>query len=366
VVMTDIMMPKMNGMDMARAIREKKPDIPIFMVSGFDDVEYLKQAIDLKIDGFVLKPVDPDALIALLGKSALNLRRQEELEEQRRLNELMLDFLPHPAMLIDGSRLRILKVNRSASDLGYHAGGKCDGPFFPDLLLPQMDYHRGTEGLIKNSDRIRMEEIHAFERIWDMTLIPVNMNFFFFNAVDVTQRKMTELALESQATLDALTGLPNRFVLQDRLEHALSQSRRYNASFAVLYVDLDYFKFINDTMGHAVGDMVLREVARRLRERVRDSDTLARLGGDEFCILVHNLNSPEDAFTVAESIIEAVRRPLEIEGKACTLGASVGISICPRDGVTGQDLLQKADAAMYRAKGKGRNTSCFFFETETV
>lgn len=358
IIVTDIVMPKMDGLEMARAIRLKKPETPIVFVTSFSDSDFLRHAIELKVDGFVLKPVRPEALLETLNKCARALRHSQELAERKRLNDLMIDFLPHPAMLINGARRVIIKANNSAAELGYADGFPCQGELFPEVLFAPFTLQRGKG--IRSFERVRMEEVNAHERVWEVTLTPINEQLLFFNAVDVTQRKLTEMALECQASIDELTRLPNRFVLLDRLERALSQTKRYGSSFAVLYVDLDYFKQVNDSMGHGTGDKVLQQAAARIAERVRDSDTVARLGGDEFCVLLHNLKSAADSEAVARSIIDALRRPFTVEDRQWRLGASVGISICPQDGLSAEELLRKADAAMYRAKAAGRNAACFF------
>lgn len=179
---------------------------------------------------------------------------------------------------------------------------------------------------------------------------------------DVTERKVGEMDLKRKATIDELTGIPNRFLFLDRLEQTLAHARRYSSPFALLFVDLNLFKDINDTYGHREGDKVLALVARRIQERVRGSDTVARLGGDEFAVIVGNLKSNDDAARVADAIVEAIGRPFEVQGASCQVGAAVGISVFPMDGETADDLLHKADSAMYRAKRSGHGSFRFWGE----
>ncbi|MBT3372099.1 MAG: EAL domain-containing protein [Rhodospirillaceae bacterium] len=155
------------------------------------------------------------------------------------------------------------------------------------------------------------------------------------------------------AHYDSLTGLPNRALLFDRLTHAINQSRRYDHELAVLFIDLDRFKFVNDTMGHEAGDMVLKTVASRIRECLRESDTVARLGGDEFIALVTNLDAAVSAATVASKIVESVSRPIMIGGNGATISASIGIALFPDDAESADDLMRLSDAAMYQAKQIG-------------
>ena len=155
------------------------------------------------------------------------------------------------------------------------------------------------------------------------------------------------------AHFDSLTGLPNRALLFDRLTHAINQSRRYDHELAVLFIDLDRFKFVNDTMGHEAGDMVLKTVASRIRECLRESDTVARLGGDEFIALVTNLERAVSAAIVATKIVESVSQPIMIGSNGATVSPSIGIALFPDDADDADDLIRLADAAMYQSKLAG-------------
>lgn len=166
--------------------------------------------------------------------------------------------------------------------------------------------------------------------------------------------------LKHQAYHDALTRLPNRALLDDRLTLAIAQAERYRGKLAVMFLDLDNFKQINDTLGHEYGDELLRQVAVRLRNAIRSNDTVARLGGDEFTIVATEIESPDDAAQVASTIIRAVREPYEIIGKESQLTVSIGISIYPDDGDHVSVLKRNADTAMYHAKDRGRNNYQFF------
>ena len=166
--------------------------------------------------------------------------------------------------------------------------------------------------------------------------------------------------LRHAATHDALTGLPNRVLLADRLRQAIARASRQQMRFAVLVVDLDRFKAVNDSLGHIAGDELLQEVARRLSGLLRKEDSLARLGGDEFVLLINEVSTPQDAEEVARKVLSQVALPVQLAGLDVHVSPSVGISMCPDDGVDSETLLQHADAAMYHAKKKGRNTFQFF------
>jgi diguanylate cyclase (GGDEF)-like protein/PAS domain S-box-containing protein len=173
--------------------------------------------------------------------------------------------------------------------------------------------------------------------------------------VDITDRKNAEQQISYQAYHDALTDLPNRNLFADRLNQALAHSLRHANGLAVLFLDLDHFKLINDTLGHSVGDWLLKEIAERLRKSVRELDTVARLGGDEFILLLPEIRNSEDAARVAQKILEVIDEPLHYNQNELYITTSIGISICPGDGTDAETLVRSADNAMYRAKELGRN-----------
>ena len=167
---------------------------------------------------------------------------------------------------------------------------------------------------------------------------------------EINELKRAEITLEHLATHDTLTGLPNRYLMFDRLNQLLVRAERYETGFAVLFIDLDGFKRINDSRGHDVGDLVLRGVADRLSQSVRAADTVARIGGDEFVILVEELRAGPDATALAQKIQAALGRPFSLPGGDATVTVSVGIGLYPEDGRDAEELLKAADVAMYRAK----------------
>jgi diguanylate cyclase (GGDEF)-like protein/PAS domain S-box-containing protein len=172
---------------------------------------------------------------------------------------------------------------------------------------------------------------------------------------DITERKIVEEQIEHQAYHDALTGLPNRRLFRDRLTIALAHARRMDTPLAVVFLDLDRFKDVNDSLGHSFGDELLKAIAIRLKTALRQEDSIARMGGDEFTILIANLKTPNDAAKIAQKILEVVAQPLRIEGTEVFITTSVGIALFPNDGDTAEALLKNADHAMYRAKEAGPN-----------
>jgi len=177
---------------------------------------------------------------------------------------------------------------------------------------------------------------------------------------DITERKRQEEEARFLAYHDTLTGLPNRRLLDDRLRQAIFLAQRRDTRVALMVVDLDQFKQVNDALGHRAGDAVLREAAHRIAGCVRKADTLARHGGDEFVVVVPDLQQDSDCQVVAEKILRALEPPFQVDGRDFSIGASIGLSLFPTDAGDGEALLRNADAAMYRAKQLGRNNYRFY------
>jgi diguanylate cyclase (GGDEF)-like protein/PAS domain S-box-containing protein len=185
-------------------------------------------------------------------------------------------------------------------------------------------------------------------------------------AADITDRKAAEKQIEFLAYHDVLTGLPNRLLLQDRFEQARAYAARAGTKVALLFLDLDHFKSINDTLGHDAGDALLKEIATRLDECVRDTDTISRQGGDEFLILLPDLAHIDDTAPVLTKVMERLQQPVDAAGNEISTSVSMGVAIFPEDGASFETLLKKADMAMYQAKDAGRNTYRFFDEAMNV
>jgi len=170
---------------------------------------------------------------------------------------------------------------------------------------------------------------------------------------DISERKEVEAKMAHMAQHDPLTGLPNRALFSDRLERALAASRRSGIPTALMFLDLDKFKPVNDTYGHAIGDVLLQQAAERMKSALRESDTVGRIGGDEFVVLLPAVERVEDALHVAEKLLEALRKPFFIEGRSVDVSCSIGIAIHPEDGRDEIELAKNADTAMYWAKRDG-------------
>ena len=208
-------------------------------------------------------------------------------------------------------------------------------------------------GLRKNGDVFPMDlRVSEFNQASRRHLICVMR--------DITQRKATEEKILHMANHDALTGLPNRNLVQDRIHQAIARAQRSASTFAVMFLDLDKFKTINDSLGHNIGDQLLQIVADRIVKCLRDEDTVSRQGGDEFIVLLGSMRNPQDAAVVARKILDALSVPIVIGGRTLSTGASIGIALYPEDGKDVETLLKNSDTAMYCAKESGRNLYQFF------
>jgi len=225
------------------------------------------------------------------------------------------------------------------------------------------------------------QEYDAFEYLveesrkhedWELdelfTLLMISAFAFLFITIrngrylklEISRRLEAEKEISTLAFFDSLTGLPNRDLCHNRLEHILIHAKRSSSSAAILFIDLDRFKAVNDTYGHDAGDYVLKETATRMSKRLRSDDTLARIAGDEFIIILESLSSPNNVSNLAEKLIEVIEPPFIIDDNEAYIGLSIGIAIYPSDGETAEELIKNADTAMYHAKDSGKNTFRFF------
>ena len=195
--------------------------------------------------------------------------------------------------------------------------------------------------------------------LWNAAPDPMG-GLVFAAGLDISERRKAEHQIEHLAYHDALTGLPNRHLFVDRLDNALTRAQRTEETLAVLFIDIDHFKSINDSLGHTAGDALLRTIALRLRSTLRTEDTVARLGGDEFTVLVSGVKDPNDLLRLAQKLHSTIKVSVEVASRELTVSASIGVGLYPQDGETAEQLLRNADLAMYRAKELGRDRTQFY------
>jgi diguanylate cyclase (GGDEF)-like protein/PAS domain S-box-containing protein len=305
-----------------------------------------------------------------------DLTEREEIERKVRESEQrfreVIEMTPAGYVLADGAGA-ILDVNAALCDMAGYAKGELVGQRLDKLFASRpwdgaaylhggAASMEGQEAVIRHS---KGQEVHVLlngtiKR--DSKGRTLNVTGL---VTDITARKQAENSLEQLATHDTLTGLPNRALLARRLQQMLDNAPR-ETPIAVMFVDLDRFKEVNDSFGHEAGDRLLCEVARRLQSALRPSDIIARLGGDEFVVAAHCATGSHSAVSVAEKLLAMLTAPVHVSGVEVTVGASIGISMYPQHAQTREQLFQSADTAMYRAKAAGRNCYCFFEADMTI
>lgn len=299
--------------------------------------------------------------------NAMTENLQHSLSRERSLNE-MLQSIVDP-LLVGDCFGRISAVNDAAAAL---VGRRRDDLLernLAELFNDDLFSGGGDEPLLAHG---AMRDVECRLTGADGEKIPVLLSCSSYKGEDgecagvvaivkdITERYLAEKEKERLAYYDSLTGLPNRLLLGDRIEQALARAKREEHCSAILFLDLDQFKVVNDTLGHHAGDQLLRVAAERLKGCIRRSDTLARIGGDEFVVMLSHVKAPEDASVLAEKIFQRLARPFDVQGQEIYTGASIGIALYPQDGADTYQLLKSADMAMYQAKAKGRGGFEFF------
>lgn len=369
LVLMDIMLKgNMDGVGAAKEIR-KKFGIPVVYMSALADESTLKRAKIAQPFGYVLKPFEErdlyTAVEIALYKHDIEMER---LEKERWLSAVLTSIAD--GVISTDAVGNINFMNTMAEQLTGRDMISGLGCALEDVFMISPD---------KTAPPLRV----VFAKIRDGTLRPQNTGSYFlwrlhdkipveFHATlirdergsidgsvivfrDITERIENEKRLEFLAIHDPLTDLPNRTLFDDRLNLALSNARRRNLMLAVFMLDLDHFKKVNDSLGHAAGDELLKRVGNRLSRGLRETDTVARLGGDEFMVLLSEMSHPKFAYTVATRLLKAVQKPFIVDSHEIAVTVSIGIALYPGDGPDGETLKKKADLAMYEAKDAGRN-----------
>ena len=308
---------------------------------------------------------------------AKDVSQQRATEEQLKRSEERFrgtfENAPVGMLLVDTTG-RIFQANRFVTELLDYTSQEITTIHVARLAPPDQ---RGLlkeklRQLARDSDATAQFEIRLLGQsgleIWaNMSIVPQpsaqgEPGYFIVQLADITEMKRSQQQMERMAFYDTLTNLANRRLFTERLRHAIEYAQRHERSAALLYLDLDQFKRVNDSLGHEAGDELLRRVALRLKECVREEDTVARSGGDEFTILLFDINAPADAGVVADKLLAKLREPITIEGHNLIITTSIGITVIPADGTNATVLTKNADLAMYKAKERGRNNYQFFSE----
>ncbi|MES2713163.1 MAG: EAL domain-containing protein [Pseudomonadota bacterium] len=392
VIITDYRMPGMDGAEFTRRVRAMPHgiDVPIVVITAYNDRRFRLDALDAGATDFLLSPVDHAEFGARIRNLiALNLHRKILRNQAKALERELADSERSRQRLLHDSREALAQVIDTLPALISATGpdGRCVfanahlaeslGHVPADIIGRDMASVLGERGarsaeadqlVFRNGNAIANQEEEFPDRegrlrVFLTSKAPLRdtgglVVAVLTSSVDITERKAAENRLRHLAHHDSLTDLPNRFSLTERLPRG--RTRSDDKRLALHFIDLDRFKTVNDVFGHQVGDGVLRAIARRLLGVVRSRDVVARLGGDEFAIVQADLAGPEDASALAERVAEAVARPFLIEGREVVVGSSIGIALSPQDGVSAEELLRRADLAMYQAKADGTGAYRFF------
>ncbi len=386
MILLDVVMPEMDGYSMCRALR-RRPDgwnTPVLMLTGLEDLESVQEAFDAGATDFISKPINWLLLHYRIHYilRASRVFRALQVSQARLRKAQQIAKLGHWELDLATGHFECCEEARRLLGIPPEAPSSYDQLF---AGIPSDDRDR-VRNIIDNAQRnqtsfsldFRLPGRNGKERFISSQgeVLPGNTgsNRIMTGIVqDVTRLKKAEEKIRRLALYDNLTGLANRLLFKEHLEKAISLARRRNLPLAVMFLDLDHFKKINDTLGHHMGDLLLQQVAERLTSSLRETDSIARtgsseqdvdcisrLGGDEFSLLLSGISSPETAAKLAERVLANIARPMLLEGHETFITTSLGISIYPTDGDTAEKLLRNADTAMYHAKTEGRNNHQFF------
>jgi diguanylate cyclase (GGDEF)-like protein/PAS domain S-box-containing protein len=375
-VLSDLNILGFMGIEVVDLVHERYPDLPVLILTGTGSEELAVEAMKGEAADYILKkPPHIQRLPVSIEKvlDTARLRRERELfERELRLAATVFEK-SHQAIAITDAERRIVAVNSAFTGMTDYTRDEVLGKN-PKLLSSgrhSREFYRAMRKAIETTDywggevwnRRKNGEIYP---VWLGISAVRNETGKITHYVgifsDITERKAAEEKIHYLAHHDPLTGLPNRSLVQDRLVHALARAARNRRVVALLFLDLDRFKTINDSLGHPTGDRLLQQVALRIRACVRESDTVSRQGGDEFLLVVSDLRDAAEARLIAQKILESLAEPFEIDNHSIAISFSIGISVYPDDGDDFQSLQRKADIAMYHAKDAGRNTYRFFTE----
>jgi len=394
VVLLDLIMPGISGHDILDCAAREKLKCKIIVVSGDSSFSGVKHALHCGAFDFVKKPYEAAELIATMETALRQVRLEQQhdelehqLKESEQLHRFIVNSSPDLVYMLDRNGCFNFVNDRVVAMLGY-AKEDLIGKHYSELVdeddlqaAHNLFNERRTGGrAIKNVElrlksklQDRRSGLMRTQSVWtELTAMGIYAdnkertrdNFIgtYGTARDISERKEAQEVINFQAYHDLLTHLPNRALLKDRLNLAITHARRNKRKLAAMFLDLDRFKLVNDTLGHSMGDRLLKAVAKRLQSCLRSGDTLSRFGGDEFTLLLPEVRTRDDVVVIAEKILNRLSEPFVIDGHELFVGASIGIAMYPEAGDSGEALIQNADIAMYHVKGRGKNGYQFFSE----
>jgi diguanylate cyclase (GGDEF)-like protein/PAS domain S-box-containing protein len=392
IALIDIRMPEVDGHQIMDYVAYNELHTDIIVISGEASFETAVDALRHRVHDFLLKPYTPEQLLRRIDIT-LERRRlkadaalfQEKLGNSEKLHRFLVNTSPDIIYILDGLG-HFTFVNQRVEELLGYTREELIGQHYTqlvheeDLELAEFAFNERRTGRRATQNlelRLRPKNQAESPKSFSTSAMSVELSAtgLYSNrdtgdkhhhlgtygvARDISDRKQAEAVIRYQAYHDLLTGLPNRTLFKDRLSMVIAQARRLGNMIAVMFIDLDRFKIVNDSLGHVIGDRLLRTVGQRIETCLREGDTLARLGGDEFVVLLPQIDHRENAAIVGRKIIETLSPPFAIEQREMYIGASIGISIFPTDGDTDEELIKNADIAMYSVKNDTRGGLAFY------
>ncbi len=393
LALLDLRLPDASGHEIMAYVRQHQPHCRVIVMSGDSHIESAIQSLRLGAYDYLRKPYEPDELIKTvrnaLSKLQLerdNARMLQQLEQSEQWHRLLVNTSPDVIYTLDAKGVFTYVNDIIERTLGY-SPSELIGKDYLIIVPPgelenaryRLNERRTGERATRNHELrlARKEDLLsslAERTSQDMVVVELSSMGMYRNradeekeflgtygvARDISERKQAEATIAFQAYHDLLTGLPNRALFKDRLGQAIVHAKRHGQTMAALFLDMDRFKVVNDTLGHLVGDGLLQAVAQRLRGSLREGDTLSRIGGDEFMLLLPHIRNRDNAAYIAQKILASLKQPFHVEGHEIFVGISIGIAVFPDDGDTIETLVKHADIAMYHAKDSGRNDYKFF------
>ncbi|MDH3266957.1 MAG: diguanylate cyclase, partial [Gammaproteobacteria bacterium] len=374
VILLDVGMPYFDGFSVCEKIRnqEKNRKTPICIVTGLDDADSVDRAYHVGATDFIGKPI---------AWPVLGHRVRYLLRANKALNEIhgLVLALPDTVFILDEQAHTYDRVTEVDTGNSANLGFLSDISF--EDIIPDEDLELVREcvnrALVTGEPQIHEHYFARSNVYFETRFVARDRQSVLAIVRDVTERRKADRQIHDLAFYDQLTGLPNRQLFSKELDDVIEATCEQQREFAILFVDLDHFKRINDTLGHSLGDELLKAVAARLQSCLRSEDhvlraikagnvSLARLGGDEFVIILRDVGSEEAAASVASRIISSLANPFSWEGHQFVVTPSIGVAIYPQHGKTTDELLMNADSAMYKAKTAGRNAYRFYSDTMKV
>lgn len=391
IILLDLNMEGKNGEDVMSFITEHELDTTVIVVSGETSFEAAENALKHGAYDYIRKPYSIDNLLNSVSNAIKkrqletdNRKMQIQLRESEKLHRYIVNKSPDIVYILDNQG-RFTFINKRVESLLGYKMKEIIGKHYTELVheddLEKANFkfnerRTGKRASINIELKLKCKN-NDQTRNFDNRILPIEINSVgvysahdeeidkkfigtYGIARDITDRIEAEEIIRFQAYHDMLTRLPNRTLLKDRLHQAITHARRNKTNLSVMFLDLDRFKVINDTLGHIVGDHLLQAVAMRLRHCLREGDTLARIGGDEFTLLLPEVQNRQDSELIARKIIKSLKEPFKIDNHELFISTSIGISHYPEDGENMESLIKHADIAMYSVKGKGKNGFEFY------